>query len=964
MARLTQSSTDDPIQQILECLTSSDALDSLYRLYTGSPDIRASLRLIPLSYIDVLCTASEAAGLVGNTSLQPPLRGLGTMFLRLVAEKTLAGNDAAATLLADLLDNDATASSMLPEHQLAQNILSRVQSHEQVFAYTRLLQALGRVGSGAEWVPCLLEAVAEGIFVNGNGQLTQLLCLFSLLLKQYGDEAVSGLESLNVVRKLARHVIKLLSEPSPLVAAPALHVLTRILLHPRKSTDQNSALKSTPLTILADSLGSKLFDGTHMERTLVLAADLCINCCAGDKDAHVVDDDLLVLDAVSGVIGAIASAQAHSVRDRLFQSTKLLPAIEHLIAMAERDRRYLSPLLAIVNSILSYSSCNTEWPLVSELVCSRQQPQLEDVNTSSPSMLDTIVDMVISGIEDMVDTVPHFTLPALQYNITEQSSRNPLWPRVSSDESGCGWFVNCSKQQRQLALVFLQTVLPMQTKQDQYWMRELFSSVSQVLDRFVHPTKLPPSAESSPVASPSLPTQHDKIYCDPFGTATIAANMVELDCWKRQAYAQSQVLAIGSYYWTIRPLLAFISKLVATHPTIYSFWQDDVAKQGLANFMHWANGIYQLLPTSSGPDGHAMFQDIRDILESTAGLSDEGDCQQIRSNVSGDVQQSVATPAESSQSSIAASPRMDNVINMHDLVAANSAKPESTNQAAIMMQAAIICQWARICEAELAVELLQCHGGSKLHDGSILAMNAIEQSKLLLAPSSSQDPNMPYVLETLSLAISAQSYALKPYIEHQSKLQHCINSQKDQLTELNETNLQLQTNLHQIQARSAQLQAEAIEKSSKLDLAQAANQNLSSKLAEYQQQKQQAEEDVAKWKHGCEQLEIKAEKLQASYEATSKQLAQISTDHKQLQESTTNRQTQWDETHKVMSESISKLESALHDAVARLRQLESEKAAEKASADELKSQLAVMSAKLSEYNRLSETMFNLSRLPH
>ncbi|KAJ2453007.1 hypothetical protein EV183_000007 [Coemansia sp. RSA 2336] len=960
MARLTPSSTDDPVQQILECLASPDALDSLYRLYAGSPDIRASLRLIPLSYIDALCTASEAASLVGDTRLPHTGRGLAAKFLQLVMEKAQEGNGTAATLLADLLDNDATASSMLSEHQIAQNILSRVRSHEQLFAHTRLLQALGRV-SGAGWVPCLLEAVAEGIFVN-DGQLTQLLCLFSLLLKQYGDEAVGALESLNVVRKLARHVIKLLSEPSPLVAAPALHVLTRMLLHPRKATEQSSALKPTPLTILADSLGSKLFDDTHMERTLVLTADLCINCCAGAKEAREVDDDLLVLDAVAGVVSAIASAQAHQVRDRLFRSTKLLPAIEHLVAMAERDRRYLCPLLAIVNSIMVYSSCNTEWPLVSELVCSRQQPQLEDTSSSSPSMLDTMVDMVISGIEDMVDTVPHFTLPALQHDVAERSSRNPLWPRVSSDESGCGWFVNCSKQQRQLALEFLQTVLPMQTKQDQYWMRELFSSVSQVLDRFVHPAKLPPSAESSPVSSPSLQTQHDKLYCDPFGTAAIAANVADRDCWKRQAYAQSQVLAIGSYYWTIRPLLLFISKLVATHPAIYSFWQDDVAKQGLANFMHWANDIYQLLPNSSGLSGHTMFQDIRDILESTAMLS--GDGQQIHSSGPNDIQQSVATPAESSQSSIAASPRMDDVINMNDLVAANSSQMEPTAQAALMMQAAIVCQWARICEAELAVELLQCHGGLNPHGEFLTVKNAIEQSMLLLTPSSLQEPNAPYVLETVSLAMSAQSHALKPYIEHQSKLQHCINNQQVQLTELNETHLQLQANLHQAQARSAQLQAEAIEMSSKLDLAQAANQELSAKLAAYEEQKQQAEQDAAKWKHDCEQSAMKMEQLEASCEESGKRLAEVSADCKQLQESMTAKQARWDETHKAMSDSISQLETALNDAVARLRQLESEKAAEMAAADELRSQLAVMNAKLSEYNRLSETMFKLSRLPH
>ncbi|KAJ2848972.1 hypothetical protein IWW36_002965 [Coemansia brasiliensis] len=389
--------------------------------------------------------------------------------------------------------------------------------------------------------------------------------------------------------------------------------------------------------------------------------------------------------------------------------------------------------------------------------------------------------------------------------------------------------------------------------------------------------------------------------------------------------------------------------------------------------MHWANDKYQLLLTSPSLCGQEMFQEIRDILESAADLAgkDDYEQQQEQSNASNGVQQSVATPSESSQSSIAASPRMDNVIGMDDLMAANNAGLEVFNQqqghkaeAAMLMQAAIICQWARICEAELAIELLQCHGCSKALNSSMSVISSIQQSKLLLAPALFQEPSMPYVLETLSLAISAQSSALKPYIEHHSKLQHRIHEHEVQAIELNESNLQMQARLHQLQTQSAQLKAESSDQSNQLSLAQAANLDLSKKLTEYQQQQQQAEEDVEKWKHSCAQSKSQAERLQACYDDASKQLAQLSTDYEQLQASMTAKQTRWDETHKMMSDSISKLETALHDAVSRLRQLESEKAAEKATADELRSQLTVINAKLSEYTRLSETMFNLSRLPH
>ncbi|KAJ2246834.1 hypothetical protein GGH97_002332, partial [Coemansia sp. RSA 475] len=86
--------------------------------------------------------------------------------------------------------------------------------------------------------------------------------------------------------------------------------------------------------------------------------------------------------------------------------------------------------------------------------------------------------------------------------------------------------------------------------------------------------------------------------------------------------------------------------------------------------------------------------------------------------------------------------------------------------------------------------------------------------------------------------------------------------------------------------------------------------------------------------------------------------------HTQLEDTFAAKQLDWERLQQTMTDNVRKLELALGEAVARLRQLESQNAAERAVADELRAQQAMMAAKLAEYSKLSETLFSLSRLPH
>ncbi|KAJ1725885.1 hypothetical protein LPJ61_005582 [Coemansia biformis] len=76
------------------------------------------------------------------------------------------------------------------------------------------------------------------------------------------------------------------------------------------------------------------------------------------------------------------------------------------------------------------------------------------------------------------------------------------------------------------------------------------------------------------------------------------------------------------------------------------------------------------------------------------------------------------------------------------------------------------------------------------------------------------------------------------------------------------------------------------------------------------------------------------------------------------------KQEAWEKKQVSLTENIRKLEIALGEALARIRELETQSAADHAIAEQLRSQASTMNAKLSEYSKISEALYNISRMPH
>ncbi|KAJ1839571.1 hypothetical protein LPJ70_005009 [Coemansia sp. RSA 2708] len=143
-----------------------------------------------------------------------------------------------------------------------------------------------------------------------------------------------------------------------------------------------------------------------------------------------------------------------------------------------------------------------------------------------------------------------------------------------------------------------------------------------------------------------------------------------------------------------------------------------------------------------------------------------------------------------------------------------------------------------------------------------------------------------------------------------------------------------------------------------------ANRDLEASVAEHRQRHVQLETDASEWKDECIRTRDFLEQSEASGRLVHEQLAKLTAKYEQLQDTHAANRSEWEQQQRAAASSAQKLESALGDAVARLRELESQNAAERTAADDLRSQLAMMGAKLAEYSKLSETLYNLSRLPH
>ncbi|KAJ1759643.1 hypothetical protein LPJ58_002167 [Coemansia sp. RSA 1591] len=136
-----------------------------------------------------------------------------------------------------------------------------------------------------------------------------------------------------------------------------------------------------------------------------------------------------------------------------------------------------------------------------------------------------------------------------------------------------------------------------------------------------------------------------------------------------------------------------------------------------------------------------------------------------------------------------------------------------------------------------------------------------------------------------------------------------------------------------------------------------AKRELEASTSEHQKQRQQMETDVSEWKEECIRTRDDLEQTGVLLTTAREQLAQLTDKHTQLKDTFAAKQLDWERLQQTITDNVRKLELALGEAVARLRQLESQNAAERAVADELRAQQAVMAAKLAEYSKLSETLF-------
>ncbi|KAJ1661470.1 hypothetical protein GGF38_003611, partial [Coemansia sp. RSA 25] len=385
-----------------------------------------------------------------------------------------------------------------------------------------------------------------------------------------------------------------------------------------------------------------------------------------------------------------------AVRAAFFASTELVPAIVHVVAMAKLDRRYLHSVLRMATAILSRPEDATT-PLVCALTGESQGPSSSSSSSSDnlPSVIGELLELVLSGIEDVDDAMPLMLL----------GSEKPKLPRVSSDEAGCCWLANCSASNRRHVAQFLCAVLNCPAlsgsgDEAEVWAKLLMEAVSTALEPFF----------ASRTQSEFLPSS----------------------------------ALIGRYYWVIKPVLELALDLAAGSLVFRAHWQQYLAQSRPDNspptVSAWAATACQDAVSASGGMLSLMYKDIADVfavpLPSSASASAsflEGIYSQASAKMAATTDKvaaaSVATPSDSSRgSSGAASPYQADgeVIAITDMRVAslssnggaNNESRHSQEELGIStlasfssatipnrVQVAVLKQWLRTCEAETALAL-------------------------------------------------------------------------------------------------------------------------------------------------------------------------------------------------------------------------------------------------------------------
>ncbi|KAJ2493546.1 hypothetical protein IWW37_000412 [Coemansia sp. RSA 2050] len=924
-------SVNDPLLQVVEIVghsgpMASGAAESLHRLYESSADIRACLRLVDPAYMDMLTAAHLASSAVSSADIAQDIVGAGTRMTRLLSAEARNGSDWAATMLADTIDNSAVnCPPMLEPPEVARALLARVKSGQPLRAHARLLRALGS-GCDQSLLCAVVDAIVDAPPISC---LTQLLCVAAQLIEQDKMGAMSVLAGLVSLRGFTRHVIKLLSMPSPAVAAPALHLLTLILLHPPAQT--------SPLTILADGLCGKLFDATHIGRTLVLASDLCLNCHQASK----VLDDLVVLDAVAGMVAAIShcglsgdSAQM-AVRAAFFASTELVPAIIHLVAMSKLDRRYTHLVLRMVTAIIARPE-DASTPLVRALAAESPEGPMS-------SVVGDMLELVLSGIEDIDDAMPRFGSGLLQTSV------EPQLPRVSSDESGCCWLANCSATNRRDAVRFLCAVLnspPLLADEAERWAPLLIEAISIAL---------------TPLFTRAYPS---------------------LDA----------MTLIGKYYWVDRPILGMALDLAAGSRGFRTQWLRYLATA------NWATTVCQ--ETAAGCMLSEMHKEIASAfaLPGSASASFLGDvlCHQPGHSqktlqsaaIHADLVANVATPSNSSHasSSGAASPyQIDDVIAITDMRMAAAAvvdggqlyqeglciststlqeeeESDSYDVISSKISTAVLTQWLRTCEAEAALDLAKSMDTSRpsaiLHQLTSAICQARQLPKLSAITS---------LVAGVSTAASLHRQHTKYVSALKSAVTASVQQSHDHLLASTDAELvYLNGELNRAQAHAEKLTADLGLTRKLADRQSADLSGLREQHSELQAKYRKIEVEAGHWKQECarakEHLELSEQVARDAHQNLIKQ--HVEEKQRAVEKAVEDGRAEWDRRHAEMSDTVSGLEQALAEAVPRLRELEAQVENERLAAVELRVQNAAMAAKLADLAHAATALHGLAHRPH
>ncbi|KAJ2054217.1 hypothetical protein H4S04_000152 [Coemansia sp. S16] len=977
---------NDPLLQISEIVghagpmpSDTETVESLYQLYASSADIRACLRLVDPAYMDALSAAHLASEAVkkGGGDIVMDIVGAGTRMTRLLLAHALnsdSGNssDTAATMLADIIDNSAVNCPQIPvASDIAQALLMRVRSGRPVRAHARLLRVAGS-GGNQQLLCAVVDAIVAAPLGNSatdGSRLSQLLCVAAQLIEQDRRGALAVLAGLESLRGFARHVIKLLSVPAPIVAAPALHLLTLILLHPPAKVTAGQPQVS-PLTILADGLCGKLFDATHIGRTLVLAADLCLNCQQAGNGHGTVDDDLVVLDAVAGMVTAIAHCEQSSnpalqaIRAAFFESTEIVPAIVHVVAMAKLDRRYLHSLLRMATAIVARPE-DASTPLVRALTGESQ-----GTLGLLPSVISELFELVLSGIEDIDDAMPRFgySLPG--------SSEEPRLPRVSSDESGCCWLANCPATSRHDVARFLCAAL-----------------------------NCPPPLGAGDEA-------------ERWGPLLIEAVSVALGpLFTRPSPPLEPTSLLGRYYWVDKPVLGLALYLAAGSLEFRALWQKYLAAT------NWPTTVCQ--EATSGNMLSLMYQEIADVFTmpspssaSAAFLDDKlyhqaGHTQESAKSVAMQndlvAAASVATPSNSSYtSSGAASPYQadgdNDVIAITDMRVAAAAASGPLGQegmgistpalqageengssvsASGQVYAVVLRQWLRTCEAEAALELAKSTDNST-DPIRLKLLGIIRQARLLVAPATVAnitgnganplDTSEPPSFSAITSLIYGVSTAASLHRQHslyvtalKAAVTQSVQQSHDRLLASTDTELMyLNGELNRAQARAEQLSADLGQTRKLADRWSADHNDLRQQHNELQAKHRKIETEADEWKQECVRARDHLELSERIARDAHQNLVVQHEAEKQrcVEKAIEAHQGAWDRHHSAMSDNVAALERALAEAVPRLRVLETQAETERLANAELRVQNAAMTAKLADLAHAATALHGIAQRPH